>query len=280
MKRQNILRIIIIFFVKEINMKIKNQNKIKEKIIGKLLSIIYHLDNSGNSLFADNGEENFINQFIDSTRSIAPVIFDVGANVGTYSKLLSDKLNEAEYSLHIFEPQKSCFMDLQLKFKDNKQTILNNFGLSKTEESAVVYKTENKGGLTSLYKRNLDFYNLQMNMEETIELRRANKYIQSKNIKHINLLKIDVEGYELNVLTGFGEYLNADFIDFIQFEYGGADLDSHVSLLDFYSLLLPLGFKIAKIMPKYLEIRDYNPRLDNFVYSNYIAISPKFIKNI
>lgn len=261
-------------------MKIKKQNKLKEKIIKKILGLTYRLDNSANGFFKKNGEENFVNQLIDFAKIKNPVIFDVGANIGNYSKLFVKKLEGVNYALHIFEPQKSCFFDLQKKFGKNKQVNLNNFGLSKLEDNVTIYKNDDKSALTSLYKRNLDFYNLKMDVEEKIELKRADVYIKSKNIKHIDLLKIDVEGHELETLAGFGEYLNADFIDFIQFEYGGANLDSHTSLLDFYNLLLPLGFKIAKVMPKYLELREYDPRLDNFVYSNYVAVNAKFIKNI
>lgn len=258
-------------------MKIKKQNHFREKIILKLLGLVYRLDNSANGFFDKNGEENFVNQFTDFAKIKNPVIFDVGANIGDYSELLVKKLNRAECSLHLFEPQKSCFADLQQKFNENSSVTLNNFGLSNKEEIATIYKNEDKSGLTSLHKRNLDFYEMNMSLEEKIELKRADVYIQSKNIKHIDLLKIDVEGHELATLSGFGEYLNADFIDFIQFEYGGANMDSHTNLLDFYNLLLPLGFKITKVMPSCLELRDYNPRLDNFVYANYVAISGKLL---
>jgi len=261
-------------------MEIKNQNNLREKIINKLLGLIYRLDNSGNSFLDQNGEENFINQFISQAKVEAPVIFDVGANVGNYSQLLVKKLKGAKYAIHLFEPQRSCFNELQQRFYKNEQVNINNFGLSDSEGESLIYKNEDKSGLASLYKRNLDFYDTKMNIEERIELKRADQYIQSNDITHIDLLKIDVEGHELATMSGFGEYLNPDFIDFIQFEYGGANLDSHVNLLDFYNLLLPFGFKVAKIMPKYLEMRDYKPRADNFVYSNYVAISGRLLKEI
>jgi hypothetical protein len=79
---------------------------------------------------------------------------------------------------------------------------------------------------------------------------------------------------------GFGEYLNGDFIDFIQFEYGGANLDSKTSLLDIYSCLEDRGFIIAKIYPQGLEIRDYKPFMENYCYSNFVAISKKILEDI
>lgn len=258
-------------------MKIKNKNKLKEVVIKKLLGLVYRLDNSGSPLFDKNGEANFMNQFKDFTKTKNPIIFDVGANIGEYSNVVIDKFKNDRYSLHVFEPQKGCFMDLQKKFSENKKVSLNNFGLSKLEETSVMYKNADKSVLTSLYKRNLDFYDMKMNVEEKIELKRADRYIELNNIQHIDLLKIDVEGHELDALAGFGNYLNSDFIDFIQFEYGGANMDSHTNLLDFYNLLLPLEFKITKVMHNYLEIRDYDPRSDNFVYSNYVAVSERLL---
>jgi hypothetical protein len=84
----------------------------------------------------------------------------------------------------------------------------------------------------------------------------------------------------LAVLEGLGSYLRGDFIDFVQFEYGGTNLDSHTRLMDFYLLFEQSGFKVAKIMPKGLDIRPYNPWMDNFQYANFVAISTKIIDRL
>ena len=253
-------------------MLVKTINPWREKIISKLLGLVYHLDNTGDSNLNKNGEKKFVESFIESTGNRSLTVFDVGANVGDYSQMLIEKFdNRKNYSLHLFEPQKNCFLELQNKFNNNEKVAINNFGLSNHGGISTIYKDKDKSGLSSLYNRNLEFYNLKMDKEEQIELKKASQYIEEKDIKHIDLLKIDIEGHEINALEGFGRYLNSDFIDYIQFEYGGANMNSHTNLQDFYNLLLPKGYLIAKIMPTYLEIRDYNPRLDNFVYQNNIS---------
>jgi hypothetical protein len=103
------------------------------------------------------------------------------------------------------------------------------------------------------------------------------EYIESKNIKHINFIKIDIEGHELRAFEGFGKYINGDFIDYIQFEYGGANLDSHTSLMEIYKFLESRGFLIAKVMRNGLEIRSYKPFMENFNYANYVAISKRVV---
>ena len=132
--------------------------------------------------------------------------------------------------------------------------------------------------MTSLYQRNLSFYKIKLDQSERIKLMRLDKYIEEKNIMHINFIKIDVEGHEVKVLEGLGNYLNKEFIDFIQFEYGGCNLDSKTSLMEIYNLLTNKGFKIAKILQKGLYLRNYNPDLENYVYSNYVAVSRKILE--
>lgn len=259
-------------------MIIRRQNKGKDLMARKLLGLVYRLENIGNGDIVQSGELHFI---ADVSRQYpTPIVFfDIGANVGEYTATLATKRNNDGDSYHLFEPQKSCFEVLQNKFTDHTNIELNNIGLSDMKNQSTIYKDAEKSGLTSLYKRNLDYYNVKMDVEEKISLDTAENYIKTNNIKKIHLIKIDVEGNEIKTLTGFGSYLNSNFIDLIQFEYGGANIDSHTNLMDFYNLLLPRGFKIYKMMKHGLEPREYNPRLDNFVCQNYVAISEKALSS-
>jgi hypothetical protein len=119
---------------------------------------------------------------------------------------------------------------------------------------------------------------MELDKQEKISLDTAANYIEKKGLKHIDFVKIDVEGHELSAFKGFAEFLNSDFIDFLQFEYGGANLDSKTSLMEIYQLLEERGFRIAKMMPKGLEIRTYKPFMENYQYANYVAISTEMLK--
>lgn len=207
-------------------------------------------------------------------------MFDIGANVGEYSFMLleNSQRHGVDLELHLFEPTKSCFGVISKKFGSKNNVTLNNFGVSDCNATAKIFYDKEQSGLASLYQRNLDSYGLQLNQSEEITLIRIDEYIEQKKIKHIDFIKMDIEGHELKAFHGFGKYLNSDFIDYIQFEYGGANLDSHTSLLEIYEVLEKNNFVIAKIMPNGLEIRDYKPFMDNFQYSNYVAISKRLIK--
>ena len=128
-----------------------------------------------------------------------------------------------------------------------------------------------------MYQRNLKRHNIELGMKEVIKTKRLDEYIEQNKLNHIDFMKVDVEGHEMCVFEGMGRFLNSDFIDYIQFEYGGANLDSMTSLMNFYELFESKGFRLAKMMPGGLQIRVHETFLENFVYSNYVAISERLI---
>jgi len=86
-------------------------------------------------------------------------------------------------------------------------------------------------------------------------------------------MKIDIEGHELKAFEGVGNYLDKEFIDFIQIEFGEENLDFYTCILEFFNFLETRDFVLYKIMPNYLEPRNWKPFIKNFVYANYVAIS-------
>lgn len=232
-----------------------------------------------------NGESFFIENLLkylnNDYRSWNKIImFDIGANIGRYSKLLLEKSQSMNTEIHLFEPTSLCFETLKSTFLGINRVVLNRKAALNINGTAEIFYDKQKSGFASLHKRKLSIYPVEMSHSEIVETIRLDNYIKEKNISHIHFLKIDVEGDEILVFKALGSYLNEAFIDFIQFEYGGANLDSHTSLMDLYTLLEKAGFVLAKVMPKGLDIRTYQPWMDNFQYSNYVAISKNIIGRI
>lgn len=253
----------------------------KKKLRNLGWNLFSTIENNGNANFDENGEAFFIKNlaayFFQKKKDKKIIIFDIGANIGDYTKILLEetKTYSLKPEIHMFEPTESCFSVLTEKFGNDRNVILNNFGVSSEDGEAVIFYDKEQSGLASLYDRNLDAYNQKLSYSESVSLKKISNYITDKGILHIDFIKIDIEGHELKAFEGFGDYINADFIDYIQFEYGGANLDSHTSLMEFYAFFKKRNFSIAKIMPNGLLIRDYQPWMDNFTYANYVAISNK-----
>jgi FkbM family methyltransferase len=247
------------------------------------LLVFNKIENNKNGNYYNNGESFIVEKLYElySKESKKKVAFDVGANIGEYTEILSQKALEKnlDIEIHSFEPAKKAY-DILISKATNKSIFLNNMGLSNQEESVDIYYDKEGSIFASLYQRNIHSHNIKLEQKEKIKLIRLDQYINEKGIPHIDFLKIDIEGHELKAFEGMGKFLNNKFVDFIQFEYGNANLDSHTTLLDFFNLFEKRGFKIAKVHTNGLELRQYSPYMDNFMYANYVAISDVFYENM
>lgn len=253
---------------------IKQPNRTKEWLTRKLQGLIYRLDNTGNGDLYVNGEEQFIKKICTTYRDRDFTLFDVGGNRGDYTDFVLKYIKTETKQIHIFEPQQSCVSILEKKFSHMKDIHINPIALSDANGKTTMFKDFDESGLASLHKRNLDHYGIKTESIEEITTQKSSDYINEKGITKIDLLKLDVEGHELKVLEGLGSFLSPKNVSFIQFEYGGANLDSHSSLMELFSLFKSRGYQVGKIMPKHIEIKEYHPRLENFMYANYVAIDP------
>lgn len=265
---------------------ITTQSILKRKLRSLALRIFLYSENNGNTNFQLNGEELFVDNLMkylqESCSKEKVVLFDIGANVGNYTQLLLSKSSQvkARAEVHVFEPTYSCFEELQTRFSGLNSVLLNNKAVSNNDGTTKIYYNKQKSGLASLHRRNLNSYSIVLDQSELVETIRLDNYISENCVNHIHFLKIDIEGHELTAFEGFGSYFDSNFLDFIQFEYGGANLDSHSSLMELYELFEKAGFVIAKVMPNGLEIRPYQHWMDNFQYANYVAISRNIVDKL
>lgn len=103
-----------------------------------------------------------------------------------------------------------------------------------------------------------------------LRILKAKDYILKNNIASIDFLKIDTEGYELNVIMGFEDMLSR--VKIIQFEYGGTYLDNNVKLIDVVNYLQNNGFyKFSYLTPTGTQlINDFR---DHYKYCNIVCIN-------
>jgi FkbM family methyltransferase len=197
------------------------------------------------------------------------VVFDVGANKGSYTKELSQFFPNSD--IYCFEPSKATFAMLQSNVGNIPGVHCCNFGFGKEPSEVELYSDAEGSGIASLYDRRLSHFGIALEAKEKITIRRIDEFCESEGIDHIDFLKLDIEGHELAALEGTGEMLNQGKIRFIQFEFGGCNIDSRTYFQDFWYLLSP-NYNISRIVADGLyPIKRYSETLEIFRTINYLA---------
>jgi FkbM family methyltransferase len=198
------------------------------------------------------------------------IVFDVGANVGDYSVLLKDVLKERA-EIFAFEPSGAAFQQLILHTKNFSNFNRFNFGFGDNNETLTLFSNAEASGLASIYKRRLEHFSIKMDLAEKIEVKTIDDFCLEHSIAHIHFLKLDVEGHELKVLKGAEKMIGAHNIDFIQFEFGGCNIDSRTFFQDFF-YFFKNDFIVYRIVKDGLyKIENYQEMYEAFATTNYLA---------
>ena len=222
----------------------------------------------GGSYVADSGERHVLRVIRRLTGGKALTILDIGANVGDYTAMVAEEFPGAE--IHSFEPSPRVFA--QLSTRCTSMARLNNFGLSDSPRTLTLWSAPDRSGLGTLYERKLDHHDLHLDKSETVTVRTLDQYCQDQRIDAISLMKLDVEGHELAVLSGAARTLEREAVDFIQFEFGGCNIDSRTYFRDFFHLLNP-RYRLYRVLSDGLWAVDhYDESLESFDTTNYLAV--------
>jgi FkbM family methyltransferase len=196
------------------------------------------------------------------------VIFDVGAHAGLFLEEAL-KRTSPDSLIHAFEPASASFRQLSKAFGEQGRVRLNRAALSRISGSGVLFYDEAEPELASLTAR----ARFRLAKSEGVRLTTLDEYCSINEITQIDLLKLDVEGHELEVLQGAGYLLARDAIRRILFEFGGCNIDTRVFFRDLYELLTSTGMRVYRVMPsgKLLPITKYDESLERFRTTNYLA---------
>ncbi len=200
------------------------------------------------------------------------VIIDAGANVGNYA-LAADKVFSGLRERGVifsFEPSSTAFEKLRANVAGRRIEPVN-MALGERVQTAELHFTEGNSELSSLYDRQLSHFGLSLNKKQEIHITTLDGFCKEKNIVEVDFLKLDVEGHELLALRGASELIKLKKIRFIQFEFGGANLDSRTYLKDFFNLL-GRDYNISRVLKNgFYLLEQYSEWDEVFVTSNFFA---------
>jgi FkbM family methyltransferase len=199
--------------------------KIRTKIIQKLVHV------NENIFFYPKLKKFYIKNLKKGSISI----LDVGANKGQSIDFFKKINRNAEFDA--FEPNKKLFVYLQKKYKTHKNIRLHNFGVSNIKGELVFYENildetstfenlnmnskylKKKAKVLGVNKENIIVANYKVNVIRLID------FLKENPNKEYDVLKIDVEGHELQCLQGL--FMDKELslpIRFIQLESHNDDM--------------------------------------------------------
>lgn len=261
-----------------LNVLIKETNNAQfQDILNRNINISQYLMGIGSGAHVkDSGEYAVLDKLksINRNKEKKLFVFDVGANEGQFLHQILNKLNNLDYCIHSFEPSEDAFNLLHDKFKYKSNIIFNKFGLSNYIGEANLFYDKKGSGLASLTKRRLDHFGINFNNFEKVKIDTLDNYCTDKKIKYIDLLKLDVEGHELDVLKGATRMFQEQRICMVSFEFGGCNIDTHTYFQDFWYFFMSNRMNnFFRITPSgYLHrLTNYSETYEQFRTTNFLV---------
>ena len=165
----------------------------------------------------------------------APIFLDVGANSGDYSTMLLARFPQA--AIHAFEPHPRTFETLKQNMKPNVKCHPVALG-SENGVFNLYDRGGDDGGIrASLAKEALETVQSKPLTAYEVTVSTLDEFLQEQNIQHVDFIKIDTEGFEMDVLQGGRGSLAAGKVGAIQFEFNDVHFARRQFLADFQSVL-------------------------------------------
>lgn len=196
-------------------------------------------------------------------------VIDIGANIGQVSVLLSYLVGSTG-KVYSFEPNLELNNCINKAIERNKisNIILYSFALGNTEDNLKLRIPKFNKGKGSLIRheeadnKDIDVIN--------VPVKTLSKVFENESIKSIKFIKIDVEGFEAEVLNGGREILDNIRPQSILFEFNDNKFEGTIAEQPIFKILCEYGYKFFSIPKCLLQMR-----LDTFNPYELSVLQPK-----
>ena len=200
-----------------------------------------------------------IDQFADIRNSMQSyridTVVDVGSNTGQSALAMIDKLPDA--IIHCVEPSYETYLNLSQNLREHEKVICHNVAIGDCNGELELFHGENDSSMCTLNKPadNRAIANI-------VAMKSFDSFCEENGIGHVSYLKIDTEGYDLNVLKGAERLLSEQKVDFVEVEAGMNPRNSyHVPLQDMKVFLEARGYLMFGMYDQVQEWIDKKPYL-------------------
>jgi FkbM family methyltransferase len=197
------------------------------------------------------------------------IVFDVGSHIGVVACYLRTRATESG-KIYAFEPFSKSYQRLceNIALNSYKNVYTNNVAISDEIGVAKFYYEPRDNQLNSLGKVSNGTNQLSESVDVNTET--IDSYCEQNKINLINFLKIDTEGYEINVLKGAANMLTNKKIEIVQFEISNQPLESLGKTPDeIITYLNSKGYEVFE----YIENTQTFQKIDKIIvgYDNFYS---------
>jgi len=220
--------------------------------------------------------EEFIHEQFKKYAKPGSVVLDIGGHIGTHTLNLSRLVGE-NGKVHVFEPQAKMFCELALNMHLNycQNVIMHHNALGSSEQWVEVFvPKETWTQQISQTLINEGHGTVTESMEHSMGDRAQMICLDSLHLDDISLIKIDVEGFEMEVIRGGLETIRRNHPVMIVEIFQNEELDGKIKEIeDLGYIHLPLDVDNFLFIPTMMLQEKRHPPIDVAWEGSFLDVS-------
>jgi FkbM family methyltransferase len=218
----------------------------KKKLLNFVKSLFKVMDKKivGTSQHYEMTDVNIYN----SLKIYPKIIIDIGANVGDTVSEFRKSFSDSK--IYAFEPDKNVFQRLSKRFKDDKNIFCYENAISNVEGDQDFYVSNESNLLSSLLEK-------ENTIKTSVKTIKLEDFIASNNIQKIDIIKLDTEGFDLEILKSAKELFDSGIVDIVIVEVSFSAYINSSNFSEINKFMTENKFKTLGLYdPEYSNVLD------------------------
>lgn len=179
-------------------------------------------------------------------------VIDIGGNRGQFALFARSRFPKSR--IISFEPLSECAVLYRKIFNDDPDTILHEVAVGPSHRSEVMHVTSDRDSSSLLppAKQQEAIFGSRKDAERKIQMVRLNEKVGTEELGRRVLLKIDVQGFELEALRGCEDLLPLILDIYVECSY--VELyERQTSASEVVAFLASQGFSLAGVFNQFID---------------------------
>ena len=236
----------------------------------RLRSLVQRLVNHfGYRIIRDFGQDPASDMWKFIRPKSTPIIFDIGANRGQTVQYFKSKFPKSV--IHTFEASPTTFRILQENCLTQENVYCWNcaLGAARGKQRFLENTDTFMSSFLELGQNGLG----QIEREILLDLETIDAFCTENNVEHIDILKVDTQGYELEVFKGAESLMNENRIGVLYFEVMFSDMYENAPKIDdIFRFLTGNDFVFITYYP--MQYRQNRPYWTDALFAHKSLINP------